>query len=166
MAGTSILQMINSIPKFDRTDCVEWFRSFNDILQISWLFLRKIVSGREKPKAIPRSKEEDTIEGSDDEKGYIDDCEPFNVDDIKAWDSANEHLFSVLRLTTTGAARSVLLQFEPKYGRHGDGKQAWLALQSKYENSSRQRRRTLLRRLDNSLMKPDTGPDVFLSEIK
>ena len=74
-------------------------------------------------------------------------------------------MFSVLRLTTTGAARSVLLQFEPKPGRPGDGKQAWLALQSKYQNNSRQRRRTLLRRLDNSVMKPDTDPDVFLSEI-
>ena len=40
--------------------------------------------------------------------------EPSNSDDIEAWDTANEHLFSVLRLTTTRAARSVLLKFEPK----------------------------------------------------
>ncbi|CAN0268098.1 unnamed protein product, partial [Ascophyllum nodosum] len=46
-----------------------------------------------------------------------------------------------------------------------DGKQAWLALQSKHQSNSRQRRRTLLRRLDNSVMKSDTDPDVFLSEI-
>ena len=32
-------------------------------------------------------------------------------------------------------------------------------------NNSRQRRRTLLRRIDNSVMKPDTDPDVFLLEI-
>ena len=83
---------------------------------------------------------------------------------IKAWDLANEHMFGVFRLTT-GAAQSVLLQFEPKYGRPGDGKQAWLGLQSKYQNNSPQRRRALLRRLDNSVMKPDTDPDVFLSEI-
>ena len=89
------------------------------------------------------------MEGSDDKTGYIDEREPSNVDDIKAWSSENEHLFSVLRLTTTAAVRSVLLQFEPIYGRPGDGKQAWLALQSKYQNNSRQRRRTLLRRLDN-----------------
>ena len=37
-----------------------------------------------------------------------------NSDDIKAWDSASYHLFSVLRLSTTGAARSVLLKFEQK----------------------------------------------------
>ena len=35
-----------------------------------------------------------------------------NSDGIKAWDSANEHLFRILRLTTSGASRSVLLKFE------------------------------------------------------
>ena len=64
------------------------------------------------------------------------------------------------RLTTTVAARSVLVQFEPKYGKPGDGKQAWLEFKSKYQNNSRQRRRTLLRRLDDSVMKPDTDTDV------
>ena len=68
-------------------------------------------------------------------------------------------------MKTTGAARSVLLQFESKYGRPGDGKQAWLALQNKYQDNSRQRRRTLLRRLDSSVVAPDTNVDVFLSEI-
>ena len=109
MAGTSTLQMIYSIPKFDGTDYVVWSRPSNDILQISWPFLSKIVSGLEKPKPISRSRKKDTIEGSDDETGYIDEREPSNVDDIKTWDSANEHMFSVLRLTATGAARSVLL---------------------------------------------------------
>ena len=165
MAGTSTLQMINSIPKFDGTDYVEWSRSFNNILQISWPFLSKIVSGLEKHEPIPRSREKDPIEGGDYDTGYIDERGPSNVDDIKAWDSANEHLFSVLRLTTTGAARSVLLQFEPKYGRPGDGKQTWLALLSNYQNNSRQHRRTLFRHLDNSVMKPDTDPDFFQSEI-
>ena len=166
MAGTSTLQMINSIPKFDGTDFVEWSRSFNDILKISWPFLGKIVSGLKKPEPIlRRSREEDPIEGSNDETGYVDEREPSNIDDINAWDSANELLFSVLRLPTTGAARSVLLQFEPQPGRPGDGKQAWLALQSEYQNNSRQRRQTLLRRLDNSVMKSDTDPDVVLSEI-
>ena len=32
-----------------------------------------------------------------------------------------EHLFSVLRPTTTGAARSVLLKFEPRNGQPGNG---------------------------------------------
>ncbi|CAM9581319.1 unnamed protein product, partial [Ascophyllum nodosum] len=100
MVGTSTLQMINPIPKFDGTDFLEWSRSFNDILQISWPFLSKIVSGLKKTEPIlRRSRDEDPIEGSDDETGHIDEeREPSNIDDINAWDSANEHLFSVLRL--------------------------------------------------------------------
>ena len=66
--------------------------------------------------------------------------EPQNSDDIKAWDLANEHLFSVLRLTTTGAARSVLLKFERKNGRLGDDRQVWLALKNKYQNTLQQSR--------------------------
>ena len=95
---------------------MEWSRLFNDILQISWPFLSEIVSGLEKHEPTLRSREEDPIEGSDDDTGYIDERELSNVDDTEAWNLANEHLFSVLRLTTTGAARSVLLQFESKYG--------------------------------------------------
>ena len=57
------------------------------------------------------------------------------------------------------------MQFEPKFGRPGDGRQAWLVLQSKYQNISRQRRQTLLGRLDNSVMKADTDSAFFLSEI-
>ena len=115
IAGTSTFQMTNSTPMFDDTDYVEWSRSFNDILQISWPFLRKIVSGLEKPEPILRSREENLIEGSHYDTGNIDEREPSNVDDIKAWDSSNKYLFSALRLTATGAARSVLLQFEPKF---------------------------------------------------
>ena len=93
------------------------------------------------------------------------DQEPSNSDDIEAWDTANEHLFSVLRLTTTAAARSVLFRFEPKNGQPGNGREVWLALKNKYQNTSRHGRITLLRRLDNSVMRSDIDPDVFLSEV-
>ena len=109
--------MINLVLKFDGIDYVQWSRSLNDILQISWPFLSNIVSGLEKPEPILKSRAEDPNEGSDS-AGYIDKREPSNVD-IKALDLPNEHLLSVLRLLA-GAARSVLLQFEPKYGRPGD----------------------------------------------
>ena len=90
-----------------------------------------------------------------------------NNDDIKAWDSANEYLFSALRVTITGAARSVLLKFEQKNGRPGDGRHAWLALKNKYQNTSRKCKRTLLilRLLDNSVMRSDVDLDVFLSDV-
>ena len=102
MAGTSTLQMINSIPKFDGSDFVEWSRPFNDILQISWPFLGKTVSGLKKSEPIlRRSREEDPIEGRHGETGYNDERKASNIYDINAWNSANEHLFSVLRLTTS-----------------------------------------------------------------
>ena len=56
MASTGTLQMINSIPEFDGTDYVGYSMSLNDILQISWLFLKKVVSGVEKPEPILRSR--------------------------------------------------------------------------------------------------------------
>ena len=59
------------------------------------------------------------------------DEDPNNSDDIKAWDTANEHLFSVLRLTTAGAARSVLLKFEPRNGRPGNGREGRIALKKR-----------------------------------
>ena len=54
-----------------------------------------------------------------------------NSGDIKAWDLANEYLFSVLRLaTTTGAVRGVLLNFERKNGQPDGDRQAWLAFEN------------------------------------
>ena len=100
---------------------VEWAKLSNDILQITCLFLSKIISGLERPEPIPsenREGEENTSDFNDndsnpsgvsaDRSRNLDD-EPSNSDDIKAWYTGNEHLFSVLRLITTGAARSVLL---------------------------------------------------------
>ena len=76
--------MINSILKFESTGYVEWSRSFNDILQVSWPFLSKIVFELEKIEPILKSRKEDPIEGSDDDMGNIDEHGPSNVDDIKA----------------------------------------------------------------------------------
>ena len=72
MAGMITLQMIISIPKFDGINDVEWSRSFNDILQIPWPFLRNIVSGLQQSEPILRCRKEYTNEGSDYDTGYID----------------------------------------------------------------------------------------------
>ena len=94
MTGTGTFQMINPILKFDGPDYVEWSRSFNDILKISWPFLSNIVPGLEKPEPILRSREEDPNDNSDGDMDCTDEREPTNVDGIKTWDSANEQLFS------------------------------------------------------------------------
>ena len=135
---------------------MKWNRSFNDILQMYCPFLSKLVSVFEQTEPILRNRElKDPIDGSDNGTGNIDEREPSNIDDIKTWDSANEHLFIILILRTTGVAQSVLFQLGPNNDRPGDGKTVWLLLQRKYQNSSQQRRRTFLRRLNNSVMKAD-----------
>ena len=143
---------------------------------MTWSFLSKIVSGLERPEPILRENigEENAsdIDGNDSNPSNVSavgsrnsDEKPSNIDDIEVWDTGNAHLFSVLRLTTTGATQSVLLKFGPKNGQPGNGREAWLALKNKYKDTSRQRRRTLLCRLDNSVMRSDDDPDVFLSEV-
>ncbi|CAM9471704.1 unnamed protein product, partial [Sphacelaria rigidula] len=42
---------------------------------------------------------------------------------------------------------------------------AWEALVAKYEISSKQRRRILMRQLDNIKMSPGQEPDVFLTKV-
>ena len=58
MVVRNTLQMITTIPKFNGSNFVEWTRSFNDILQIPWPFLSKIVSGLERSESILREKGE------------------------------------------------------------------------------------------------------------
>ena len=57
------------------------------------------------------------------------------------------------------------MKFDPRNGRPENGREARLALKNKYQNTSHQRKRELLRRLDNSVMRSDVDPDVFLSEV-
>ena len=140
MVGMNTLQMIKMIPNFDGRNYAEWTRSLNDILQITWSFLCKIVSGLERPASISRENrqaEENTsdFDDNDPSPSEVDadgsrssDEEPSNSDDIKAWDTANEHVFIVLGLIISGAGRSVLLKLEPRDGQPGNGREAWLAL--------------------------------------
>ena len=52
MDKINTLQIIKTIPKLDRKHCIEWTRPLNDILQIAWLFLSKIIYGLERPEPI------------------------------------------------------------------------------------------------------------------
>ena len=69
-----------------------------------------------KTERILRSREEDPIESSDNDTGTIDEQrEPSNVFSTLRLgiQLIIKHLLDILRLTTIGAVRSVLLQFEP-----------------------------------------------------
>ena len=68
-----------------------------------------------KTERILRSREEDPIESSDNDTGTIDEQrEPSNVFSTLRLgiQLIIKHLLDILRLTTIGAVRSVLLQFE------------------------------------------------------
>ena len=58
MAGMNKPQMIKMIPTLDGRNYAEWTRSFDDILQITWPFLSKIVSELRRPEPIPRESRE------------------------------------------------------------------------------------------------------------
>ena len=81
MAGMNTFQMIETIPEFDGVNFVRWTRLFNDILQLSWPFLGKIVSGHERPEPVLR--------GSSKGKGnMIDfDVHDSNPSDVSGHDS-------------------------------------------------------------------------------
>ena len=57
-------------------------------------------------------------------------------------------------------------KFEPKIGKRANGQEAWRALLVKYKNNSKQRRRTLMRKLDNSTMEDGQDPDVFFVQVE
>ena len=112
---------------------------------------------------------EDLVEGSDNDTGNTDERGPSNVEEIMDYNLDNEHLFDALRLTTIiGAALALeayCCNLNLKMVDLKMKKTFWLALQSKYQNKPRPCRRTLLRRLDNSVMKANTDPDLFMYQI-
>ena len=57
-------------------------------------------------------------------------------------------------------------KFESKLGKRANGQEAWRALLVKYENNSTQRRRTLMRKLDNSKMEDGQDLDVLFVKVQ
>ena len=88
------------------------------------------------------------------------------MNELTKWDEANAALFSVLFLIITGPAGSLMSKFESKLGKRANGQGAWRALLVKYENNSTQRRRTLMRKLDNSKMENGQDRDVFFVQVE
>ena len=79
--------MIKPIPKFNGLDLVGWTRSYNDILQISWPFLSKIIfeSERLEPTSRSGSREEGVenpsdFDGNDSDRSKVSDHNMDNFD--------------------------------------------------------------------------------------
>ena len=59
-----------------------------------------------------------------------------------------------------------MFKSESNLGKRANGQEAWQALLVKYENNSTQRRRTLMRKLDNFKMEDGQDPDMFFVQVK
>ena len=83
------------------------------------------------------------------------------------WDDYIKQLYSVLVLCTKGAANSFLVHFSgrPVSRQQPDRQAAWRAMGEKYLNSSMQRRRVLMRKLNDMTMTPNQDPDEYLTQI-
>ena len=68
-----------------------------------------------------------------------------NIGDIQTWHRGNRRLYDFLFLSTSGAAARFLLSFKPKQGEVANGKAAWGGFVNKYQNSTRQRKKCILK---------------------
>ena len=75
----------------------------------------------------------------------------------QTWKQANQDLWSVLLLTTSGSARNVSKKFEGKKAKNGtgDGHAAWQALNDKYNSHNKVARRACHDEMVNTKTKPD-----------
>ena len=74
---------------------------------------------------------------------------------------ANQDLWSVLLLTTSGSANNIVKKFEGKRPEDevGHGQLAWKALAEKYNGHTKEARRACHEKLVNTKMEPGQDPD-------
>ena len=90
-----------------------------------------------------------------------------NRAELVQWDAYNKQLYSVLFLCTKGAANIVLVRFARRPGsrQQPDRQAAWRAIGEKCLNSSQQRRRILMRKLNGMTMRSNQDPHEYLFEV-
>ena len=82
----------------------------------------------------------------------------------ESWDDANHNLFSILFLTTSGPAFSIVRRFEGKTREDGvgHGQDAWGALRETFDGCLREALQAAHRELETVKMQSDEDPDDFL----
>ena len=86
-----------------------------------------------------------------------------NPAEIERWDACIKQLYSVLFLSTKGAANSFLVRFAGRPGAKQQPDEQALAGKTKakkYLNSSMQRRRIVMRKLNDMVMMPNQDPGI------
>ena len=78
------------------------------------------------PQPTPRNRRSDSPVEIEDSTGDMTapSGPPLNRNEIRAWEKTNAALYSVLFLTTSGAARCLLRKYETKKGQKADGREA------------------------------------------
>ena len=79
------------------------------------------------------------------------------------WLQANQDIWSVILLTTSGSANNTVKKFEGKGPEHGagHGQLAWKALTEKYNDHTKEARKACHEKLVNAKMEPGQDPDDF-----
>ena len=90
-----------------------------------------------------------------------------NRAELVRWDAYNKQMYGVLFLCTKDAANSFLVRFagRPDSRQQPDGQASYRTTSEKHLNSSMQRRRILMRKLDGMAMIPNQDPDEYLGEV-
>ena len=85
-----------------------------------------------------------------------------NDREMTVYNNTNEELYSVLFFTTTGSAQTTVKSFEG-VGKEGlrDGIAAWLALDEKYNATTKELRRSLSEKLTTRTLKREEDPQDF-----
>ena len=137
--------MVKQVSKFDgknADDFLEWSSKLRVSLSLYSKPIFEIVQESQRPSGL------DTDQVTSREGG----------------DDANHNLFSILCITTSGPAFSVVRRFEGKRreGGVGHGQDAWAALRETFDSCSRKALRTAHRELKTVKMRSDEDLDDFL----
>ena len=89
---------------------------------------------------------------------------PTSGGNLENWRRNHVNLYSVLFLSTSGGANTVVRRFEGKTPEDGlgHGQESWLALEEKYDAISNAGRQELYERLSKTKMKHGQDPDELL----
>ena len=141
----NVQHVVKQVSKFDgknADDFLEWSSKLRVSLSLYSKPIFEIVQGSQRPSGLDNDQ----------------------VTAREGWDDANHNLFSILYLTTSGPAFSVVRRFEGKIREDGVGygQDAWGALREKFGGCSREGLRAAHRELETVKRRSDEDPDDFL----
>ena len=133
----NVQHVVKQVSKFDgkkANDFLEWSSKLRISLSLYRKPIFEIVQGLQRPSDLDNNQ----------------------ATSREGWDGANHNLFSIIFLTTSGPAFSVVRRLERKT------REAWAALREKFDGCSRAALRAAHREIETVKMQSDEDPDGFL----